>query len=609
MKKNFLLLVMAMLFSSVATFANNSTYYFNKVTVSASGAGKVYASTEQTEDPQWAEEVVLDNLGSKSASSAPTTTIYLYAQPDEGYEVAEWSTPNSTDLSAVQVGDPNTTATVSVTGNTQFGNENFVVVKFKKSGLEDGSLELDTTSMRVDIDATGKISVTSQSHEAPITWSSDNEGTVKVDAETGEWIALKYGVAVLTATLSETSEYTSAIAQCTVAVNDIKSVYQVQNGGFELWDDEGTVNIEPTNWNSFQHAAGSFASTARAQQIMQSDEVRPGSDGRYSARIYARSVIGVLAQGNMTTGCINAGTMSASDANGNYNFTDTSREGFNQSVIGLPDAIHVWAKSQCSQGASIACQLHTVSETSYFQDPVGTQDGHTNAGAFTVAEARNGTIASSDEWQELIIPFEYNDIIMVTDSEDNEENNDEENTENNGGESQSFHALYIPTDTIVRPEYALITVSTSGTPGVGSASDYMLIDDLEFLYYSELLSAVYNGDMLTFEDNVATVDDIAYDEELMDIKSTGRGAAIETDYQESIEGNLLTITIKGDNISDDPENYHTYTVNFIVATSLDELSATAAPARQDDAIYNMAGQRVSKATKGVFIRNGKKILK
>lgn len=575
MKRKFLLLMMAMLFSSVAIFANNTTYYFNKVTVSASGAGKVYASTEQTEEPQWAEEVVLDNLGSQSVSSAPTKTIYLYAQPDEGYEVAEWSTPNSSDLSALQVDDPNTTATVRLTGNTQAGNENFVMVTFKKAGLKDGSLELETTSMRVDIDATGKISVTNQSHEASITWISDNESVVRVDAETGEWTALKYGVAVLTATLPETSEYTSATAQCTIAVNDIKSVYQVQNGGFELWDDEGTANIEPTNWNSFQHAAGSFASTVAGQQIDRSTDVRPGSDGRYSARIYARTVVVVTAQGNLTTGCINGGSMSASDANGNYNFTDTSRDDFNQPVVGLPDAIHVWAKSQCSRGGSIACQLHTVPETGYFQDPQGTEAGHTNEGAFTVAEARNGNIASGDEWQELVIPFAYDETI--------------------------------PADTLVRPQYALITISTSGTPGAGNASDYLIVDDLEFLYNSELESAVCDGDTLTFNEyNVAEVDG-AYDAELLVLKSNGRGAVVDTTYTESLDGNLLTITVKGDNISDDPENYHTYTITYSIATSISEVAEETK--RQKDVIYDLSGRRVSRATKGIYIINGKKVVR
>ena len=99
--------------------------------------------------------------------------------------------------------------------------------------------------------------------------------------------------------------------------------YQVANSNFEQWEsvDGGE---EPVHWSSFLTASGSMASSVKAEQLVKSTDKRPGSTGNYSAKITARSVLGIaIAQGNMTTGQINGGSMTASDANGNYNWTNT----------------------------------------------------------------------------------------------------------------------------------------------------------------------------------------------------------------------------------------------------------------------------------------------
>ena len=576
MKRIFFLLLAAMLLSSATMLANSTTYYFNTVKVTASGAGKVYASATQTNEPAYADEVTLDNLGSNSASSVPTMTLYLYAQPDEDYEVASWEkTSESGDLTLnVDAENPNV-ATATLKGNEATGIEHTIVVTFKKTGLEIGSVEIDTTSMSVDVEATGQLKVRNQSHEGKVSWASDNERVLTVDAETGEWTAVGYGVAVVMATLPANEVYTEATATAVFSVDVPKSMYQVQNGGFELWDNEDSNKIEPKSWNSFMNATGSFSSIVAVKQVQKSNDARPGSEGRFSAHIFSRSVLGNVAQGNLTTGRINGGSMTATDANGNYNYTDTTGADFNQPLTGMPDAIHVWAKSSCSLGGSMACQLHTLPTTGYFQDPQGTSSGHTNAGAICVAEARNGNIAKGEEWQELTIPFVYNDSIS-----------------SEGG------------DTVVRPQYALVTISTSGQPGKGNASDFLLIDDLEFVYNSELVEAKLGADTLVFVDGVATVDEQVYDAEQLVLKSNGRGAVIETEYAESLMGNILTITVKGDNLVDDPKNLHVYTVEFNVATSLGEVDAKAVC---PEAIFDLSGRRVNRATKGIFIINGKKV--
>lgn len=119
------------------------------------------------------------------------------------------------------------------------------------------------------------------------------------------------------------------------------------------------------------------------------------------------------------------------------------------------------------------------------------------------------------------------------------------------------------------------TYKTSSTPEkfniIIAADDYfadrsniggynqLTVDDVELLYYSELASCSYNGSTVTFTDGTATVDKL-YDANKLSITSNGRGATIEKSFND--ETQLLTITVKGEDISTNPTNYHTYTIQF-----------------------------------------------
>ena len=87
----------------------------------------------------------------------------------------------------------------------------------------------------------------------------------------------------------------------------------------------------------------------------------------------------------------------------------------------------------------------------------------------------------------------------------------------------------------------------------------LTVDDVKFLYYSELASCSYNGTAVTFTDGTATIDEF-YDAEKLNITSNGHGATIEKSMNEDTQ--LLTITIKGEDISENASNYHTYTIQF-----------------------------------------------
>ena len=303
--------------------------------------------------------------------------------------------------------------------------------------------------------------------------------------------------------------------------------YQVENSGFENWEDVAynstNTGQEPLSWNSFLTGTGTtfFLGQAARNQLAKDTAVRPGSTGTYSAKINARKVFGsIIAQGNMTTGCINMGSMTATDAKGNYNYTRIDVDGQNQPFTGKPDAMHVWVKfysPSTTNNAKVNTILHTAG---YYQDP----EANELVGKL-VAKAVNESITTSDSWQELTIPFTYNS--EVTD----------------------------------RPAYALVSFATNNVAGKGSESDVMNIDDLSYLYYSELATLSYNGTSIfeagTKAYNLST---IVYDESKLAATSNGVAATIEKSFDSST--GILTITVKGDNYVADNTNFHTYTIQF-----------------------------------------------
>ncbi len=311
-----------------------------------------------------------------------------------------------------------------------------------------------------------------------------------------------------------------------ITCTGMQAQYQIQNSGFEEWENVSynTYNgVEPIGWNSFLTGTGSLKGTAGRNQLEESNEPRPGSAGTKSAKLFARKVLGsIFAQGNLTTGCINMASMTANDAKGNYNYTKTDDDNLNQKFTGRPDAMHVWIKYYSTTTANPYGKVNTILHTAgYYQDPMGNES---NITARLVATAEKTDITSSNEWQELTIPFTY-----------------EAGTD--------------------RPAYALVSFATNTTPGKGSEGDYMLVDDLEYIYNSELNSLTYNN-VPIYESNKTHYDlsDEAYSIEKLSCTSNGIGAVIEKSYNE--ETSILTLTVKGDDWSEDNKNEHTYTIQF-----------------------------------------------
>jgi hypothetical protein len=218
----------------------------------------------------------------------------------------------------------------------------------------------------------------------------------------------------------------------------ISAQTQIGNSDFESWETTTSETAEPVNWNSFKSASGTWASFG-SQQMAQSTSVRPGSLGAKSVRIFSKSTLGVVANGNMTLGRIEMGSATASSTS-NYNYTVASDPNFSEVLAEAPDSLVVWVKYTPVNSTGALARLSAVIHNNIdgFKDP------NDVAGSNTVATAILN-FPSIGAWERLAVPFTY--------------------------VSSASNAAFIN-----------ITFTTSSIPGGGAANDELLIDDLELIY-------------------------------------------------------------------------------------------------------------------------------
>lgn len=310
---------------------------------------------------------------------------------------------------------------------------------------------------------------------------------------------------------------------------------QLYNGGFEEWESvtySGRTGDEPVKWSSFLDGTGNLKNMAGYNQLEKSTDKRPGSTGSYSAKLTSRAVkmFGAtiaVAQGNLTTGCVNMGSTTATDAKGNYNYINYDRDDQAMTFTGHPDAVHFWSKFSGTKTGNVEVVLTT---SGYYQSPE--ENGIT---ATKVAHAQNNTIPSNDTWTEYTVPFTYDD-----DS--------------------------------VNPEYVLVNVSTCATPGAGKEADYMYIDDIEMIYYHALSDLKYNGQTVAgFNESTSTYDltDQVYDESKVSWTVKGHAAEVTPTFNTTTGRLTLKVTNKDTNEST------TYYLTFKKATATMSVTAAA----------------------------------
>ena len=221
-----------------------------------------------------------------------------------------------------------------------------------------------------------------------------------------------------------------------------QEVRELLNGGFEEWEGSGK-EAEPCHWNSYMSADGTGLAfvAGRAQQVESSSDVRPGSEGRFSACVYARTVMGVVANGNLTTGRVYIGSTSV-QSNDNYNFTDCRLPDFHQKLTARPDFIRFWAKFDCPDATQYARMSAIIHDDYDYRDPESVEEE-----SHAVGKAVLEFTAQSGEWCCYTVPFAYG---------------------------------YPST----QPKYILISFTTNREAGKGSGKDRLYLDDVELVYSS-----------------------------------------------------------------------------------------------------------------------------
>ncbi len=217
---------------------------------------------------------------------------------------------------------------------------------------------------------------------------------------------------------------------------NISAQTQIGNSGFETWE-AVAGDFEPTNWNSFLSAQGTFIAFA-ANQIEESSDVRPGSTGVKSARIWTRNAgFNVKANGNMTLGRINMGSTTANNP-ANHNLSLTADPNFSEALTDTPDSIVFWVKYNAASGSSMARMKASLHDDYDFRDP---EDAASTPHKVASAELN----FSPTGWTRKAVAFDYSGPATT-------------NT------------------------YILLTFASNSIPGGGDVDDEVFIDDVQLIY-------------------------------------------------------------------------------------------------------------------------------
>lgn len=254
----------------------------------------------------------------------------------------------------------------------------------------------------------------------------------------------------------------SAFLCCFINISTTAQIYQIPNSNFESWDNVGSENVEPVNFNSFMTGSCSGLTCMGKEQHLNRDAGCGLCSGSYSVKIWSTNPIGsIIANGNITLGKINLGSTTATDAS-NYNSTILGDSDFSQEITGTPDSLYFWTKFIPASNNNTDCaRINAVIHGNVaFRDPAYQSD----LSKFYAQAVLNYTKTNS-AWVQKKIPFDYKGTGSGTLSNGN--------------------------------RYILISMSTNETPGGGSNKDYVWFDDIVLIYSAWLNDIKISGTTLS----------------------------------------------------------------------------------------------------------------
>ena len=321
-----------------------------------------------------------------------------------------------------------------------------------------------------------------------------------------------------------------------VTFENVGNHFQMPNSDFETWS-TATDNNAPKHWHGFESVKGKLSGTAKSKtKLVSSKNVRPGSKGLTSAVVTSTKVFTVIANGTMTNGVLNAGSMYAADAS-NHSETDlssTSKDAngdpFATPMYAKPDSVKFWmrftqAKAQASY--PYAAFNAVITDGTYYQDP----ENKTYTNKVAVAAPNKADMTVGD-WRLVSCPFDYASYAA------------------NGAEAKAI----------------LLTVSTNATPGKGSYSngvaDSVYVDDLELVYLAGIKSISFKGQALDLTTVQTTGIELAADEAVsaadFEVVKEGEDAKVTKLVEATADGYVAVITA----VSADLKTQVAYEINI-----------------------------------------------
>ena len=321
-----------------------------------------------------------------------------------------------------------------------------------------------------------------------------------------------------------------------VTFENVGTHFQMPNSDFETWS-TATDNNAPKHWHGFESVKGKLSGTAKSKtKLVSSKNVRPGSKGLTSAVVTSTKVFTVIANGTMTNGVLNAGSMSAADAS-NHSETDlssTSKDAngdpFATPMYAKPDSVKFWMRfTQAKAQASYpnAAFNAVITDGTYYQDP----ENKTYTNKVAVAAPNKADMTVGD-WRLVSCPFDYASYAA------------------NGAEAKAI----------------LLTVSTNATPGKGSYSngvaDSVYVDDLELVYAAGIKSISFKGQALDLATIQTTGIELAADEAVsaadFEVVKEGEDAKVTKLVEATADGYVAVITA----VSADLKTQVAYEINI-----------------------------------------------
>lgn len=333
---------------------------------------------------------------------------------------------------------------------------------------------------------------------------------------------------------------------------------QLSNRGFEEWHTSTGSYVEPNGWHSFESGTGDMVALA-GHHLSKSDDAHSGTA---SACLLSTKIFGIVANGTMTTGRMNAASAFASDVS-NHAYLDMSEtyvdgngDPFYTPLYSRPDSIAFWVKfKQGTPNAShpYATVSAVITDGTYYQDPE--DKTYTNV----VAKAKNNTIATTgDQWVRVVAPFEY-------------------------------------TDNSVSPKAILVTLSTNADAGCGSDGDELLVDDAELIYNVGLKALKIKGQAVPEFDKDKTEYTMALDQSFtaddIEAETVSPSVVVLKDVKQMEGGYQCVLTA----FSGDLSKAVVYTVTVSVSTGIQTVSPAAS---QQSAFYSLDGRRVLQPRSG-----------